>query len=100
MITAIAPCQLEQIYSDFATSHKPKINRHGFAKPAFMCLSFAPCDNNYYKMVSKYGKLSRTSSFCPVGKVLTDLLAQIVLGSDCSGSVKDTAITSASFENY
>ena len=41
------------------------------------------------KMVSKYGKLSETSSFCPFGKVLRVLLAQIVLGSDYSGSVKE-----------
>ena len=33
-----------------------------------MCLSFAPHDNKYYKMVSNYGKLSRTSTFCPFGK--------------------------------
>jgi len=38
---------------------------------------------------NNYGKLSRTSSFCPLGKVLTVLLAQIVVGSDYSGSVKE-----------
>ena len=52
-----------------------------------MLIEFAPHDNNYYKMVSK--KLSGTSSFFPFGKVLRVLLAQIVLGSDCSGSVKE-----------
>ena len=41
------------------------------------------------KWLPKYGKLSGTSSFCPFGKVLRVLLAQIVLGSDCSGSVKE-----------
>ena len=40
-------------------------------------------------MVSKYGKLSGPSSFCPFGNVLRVLLAQIVLGSDYSGSVKE-----------
>ena len=40
-------------------------------------------------MVSKYGKLSVPSSFCPFGKVLRVLLAQIVLCSDYSGSVKE-----------
>ena len=39
-------------------------------------------------MVSKYGKLSGPSSFCPFGKVLRVLLAQIVLCSDYSGSMK------------
>ena len=57
--------------------------------------------NNYYKIV-KYGKLSGTSSLYPFGKVLRVLLAQIVLGSDYSGSVKELrmAITSASFEKH
>jgi len=36
-------------------------------------------------MVSKYGKLSETSSICP----FEGLLVQIVLGSDYSGSVKE-----------
>ena len=39
-------------------------------------------------MFSKYGKLSGTSSFSPFGKVRV-LLAQIILGSDYSGSVKE-----------
>ena len=54
-----------------------------------MCIYFAPRDNNYYKMVSKYGKLCRTSSFCSFGKVLRVLLAQTILGSDYSGFVKE-----------
>ena len=41
------------------------------------------------KWFPKYGKLSGTSSFCPFGNVLRVLLAQIVLGSDYSGSVKE-----------
>ena len=45
-------------------------------------------DNNC-KMVSKCGKLSGTSIFCLFGKVLRLLVAQIVLGSDYSGSVKE-----------
>ena len=44
---------------------------------------------NKEKWFLKYGKLSGTSSFCPLGKVLRVLLAQIVLGSDYSGSVKE-----------
>ena len=47
------------------------------------------------KWFPKYGKLSWTSSFCPFGKVLRVLLAQIVLGSDYSVSLK---VTSTSFE--
>ena len=54
-----------------------------------MCLPFAPRDNSYCKWFPKYGKLSGTSSFYPFGKVLRVLLAQIVLGSDYSGSVKE-----------
>ena len=50
------------------------------------------------KWFPKYGKLSGTSSFCPFGKVLRVLLAQIVLGSDYSGSV-NTVITLASLRN-
>ena len=41
------------------------------------------------KWFPKYGKLSGTSSFYPFGNVLRVLLAQIVLGSDYSGSVKE-----------
>ena len=41
------------------------------------------------KWFPKYGKLSGTSSFCLFGKVLRVLLAQIVLGSDYSGFVKE-----------
>ena len=41
------------------------------------------------KWFPKYGKLSGTCSFWPFGKVLRVLLAQIVLGSDYSGSVKE-----------
>ena len=73
----------------FATSREPTINRCGFTRPTVTCLPFAPCDNKYYKMVSKYGKLSGTSSFCPFGKVPRVLLVQIILGSDYSGSMKE-----------
>ena len=73
----------------FATSHEPKINRRGFSRPALTCLLFVPRDNDYYIMVSKYGEFSGTSSFCPFGQVLRVLLAQIILGSDYSGSVKN-----------
>ena len=41
------------------------------------------------KWFPKYGKLPGTSSFCPFGNVLRVLLAQIVLGSDYSRSVKE-----------
>ena len=37
------------------------------------------------KWFPKYG----TSSFCPFGNILGVLLAQVVLGSDCSGSMKE-----------
>ena len=54
-----------------------------------MCLPFAPRDN-YYKMVSQIWEVVRDfSPFCPFGNVLRVLLAQIVLGSDHSGSVKE-----------
>ena len=57
-------------------------------RPALTCLPFAPRDSNT-KWFPKYGKLSGTSSFYPFGNVLRVLLAQIVLGSDYSGSVKN-----------
>ena len=56
---------------------------------ALTCLPFAPRDNNYYKTVSQIWEVVGTSSFCPFGNVLRVLLAQIVLGSDYSGSVKE-----------
>jgi len=51
-------------------------------------------------MVSKYGKFSGPSCFCPFGKVLRVLLAQIVLCSDYIQWIRErtTVITSASFE--
>ena len=55
-----------------------------------MCLPFAPCDNSYYKMISQIWEVVRDfSPFCPFGNVLRVLLAQIVLGNDHSGSVKE-----------
>ena len=68
---------------------EPIINRRGFARPALTCLPFAPRDNNYYKMVSQIWEVVGTSSFCPFGNVLRVLLAQIILGSDYRGSVKE-----------
>ena len=68
---------------------EPIINRRGFARPALTWLPFAPRDNNYCKMVSQIWEVVGTSSFCPFGNVLRVLLAQIVLGSDYSGSVKE-----------
>ena len=41
------------------------------------------------KRFQNMGSCPGTSSFCPFGKVLRVLLAQIVLGSDYSGSVKE-----------
>ena len=61
-------------------SRKPKSNRCGFMRPVLTCLPLAPHDN---------GKLSGSSSFCPFGKVLRFLLAQIILGSDDSGPMKE-----------
>ena len=52
-------------------------------------LTICARDNHYYKMASKHGKLTGTSSICPFGKVLRVLLVQIVLGSDYSGSMKE-----------
>ena len=50
-------------------------------------------------IVSKYGKLSGTSSFCPFGQALRVLIVQIVLGSDYSGSVKNYCLLYRRFYN-
>ena len=73
----------------FATLRKPEINRRGFARPTLMCLPFTPRDNNYYKYGFQIWEVVGTSSFCPFGKVLRVLLAQIVLCSHYSGSMKE-----------
>ena len=54
-----------------------------------MCYCLRHVTITITNMVSKYGKLSGPSSFCPFGKVLRVLLAQIVLCSDYSGSLKE-----------
>jgi len=75
----------------FATLCKPEINRRGFARPAPPSRAYRlrHVTITITNMFSKYGKLSGPSSFCPFGKVLRVLWAQIVLCSHYSGSVKE-----------
>ena len=59
-------------------------------RPALTCLKFAPHDNNYFnKLFPNMGTLSGTCSFCPFWEGTKMFLVHIILGSDCSRSVKE-----------